>query len=221
MIDAGGYSLVGQVRYEAVEGRGYLEMWSVFADGSRYFSRSLAAAGPTAALTGTSSWRAFALPFALNGGAAPVRLEVNLVLPGQGAVWIGPMQLEGLVGVADAGSVWWNDRTAGAVGGIGGSLLGVLGAGLGILMARGRGRVFVIGVLWGLRVVGSAGLVVGAVAVASSQPYAVWYPVTLSGGLCLALGLVLMPVARRRYAETELRRIRAIDLGPSRTSSDR
>src|SRR5437867_6052750 len=37
-VEAGGYALIGQVRYVDVRGRGYLEMWSVFPDGSRYLS---------------------------------------------------------------------------------------------------------------------------------------------------------------------------------------
>ena len=40
------YAITGKVAYEGVEGDGYLEMWSVFPDGSRYFSRTLDDAGP-------------------------------------------------------------------------------------------------------------------------------------------------------------------------------
>jgi hypothetical protein len=47
-VEPEGYVVTGQVRYQGVQGRGYLEMWSVFADGSRYFSRTLAATGPLA-----------------------------------------------------------------------------------------------------------------------------------------------------------------------------
>ena len=44
------YVVAGQVRYQGVEGQGYLEMWTVFPDGQRFFSRTLAAQGPRAAL---------------------------------------------------------------------------------------------------------------------------------------------------------------------------
>jgi hypothetical protein len=40
-----GYTVRGDVRYRDVAGDGYLEMWSVFADGSRYFTRTLATEG--------------------------------------------------------------------------------------------------------------------------------------------------------------------------------
>src|SRR2546422_232090 len=72
------YVVSGEVRYQGVEGQGYLEMWTVFPDGERFFSRTLAAQGPLAALHGESTWRRFELPFdlsgawaSLGGGAAP------------------------------------------------------------------------------------------------------------------------------------------------------
>lgn len=34
------YAVEGRVRYADVEGAGFLELWSVFADGSRYFTRT-------------------------------------------------------------------------------------------------------------------------------------------------------------------------------------
>ena len=78
------YVVSGEVRYQDVEGQGYLEMWTVFPDGQRFFSRTLAAQGPLAALHGESSWRRFELPFDISGASqAPSRLEINLVLPGR------------------------------------------------------------------------------------------------------------------------------------------
>ena len=89
------YVVSGEVRYQDVEGQGYLEMWTVFPDGQRFFSRTLAAQGPRAALHGESSWRRFELPFDISGASqAPSRLEMNLMLPGRGAVWLGPMHLQ-------------------------------------------------------------------------------------------------------------------------------
>src|SRR5689334_24000800 len=34
------YVVSGEVRYQDVEGQGYLEMWTVFPDGQRFFSRT-------------------------------------------------------------------------------------------------------------------------------------------------------------------------------------
>ena len=124
-----GYAIVGDVRYEGVAEPGYLEMWTVFPDGSRYFSRTLDDEGAMAALAGDSDWRPFQLPFSLEGATqAPSTLELNAVLPSTGRVWIGPLRL---VAVGDATGAWWTDRTAGLVFGAGGAMIGVLGAMIG------------------------------------------------------------------------------------------
>src|SRR5207245_1908725 len=84
-----GYVVAGQVRYEGVEGQGYLEMWTVFPDGQRFFSRTLAPRGPLAALPGESSWRRFELPCGLGGASQPpARAEVDLVW--RGRPWLAP-----------------------------------------------------------------------------------------------------------------------------------
>ena len=92
-IDGPRYALAGQVRYEGIEGIGYLEMWSHFPDGGRYFSRTLGDAGPMMKLQGTSGWRAFTLPFDATGAPAPTKLVFNVVLPGRGVVYLGSLQL--------------------------------------------------------------------------------------------------------------------------------
>ena len=88
------YALTGQVRYEGIEGIGYLEMWSHFPDGGQYFSRTLGEAGPMMKLQGTSGWRAFTLPFDATGAPSPTKLVFNVVLPGRGVVYLGSLQLE-------------------------------------------------------------------------------------------------------------------------------
>jgi hypothetical protein len=210
-VEREGYVVTGQVRYQGVQGRGYLEMWSVFADGSRYFSRTLAEKGPLAALSGTSGWRSFGLPFYLDGAGPPSSLEINLVLPGAGTVWLGPMGLRDLDAAPRSPRGWWTDRTAGVFGGVLGSLIGVLGATIGSLAARGRARRFAIGSLWTVAALGAVLLVVAVAALVSSQPWVVWYSAALTGGLCLVLGLATMGVVRRRYAEAELRKMKAAD----------
>src|SRR2546425_13174192 len=105
-------------------------MWRVFPDGERFFSLTLARRGPLAALHGESSWRRFELPFVLSGGSqAPSRLEINLVLPGRGNLWLGPMQ--GQPGAGAAGTKqggWGGERGGGLVGTMLGSLVGGVGA---------------------------------------------------------------------------------------------
>jgi hypothetical protein len=60
---------------------------------------------------------------------------------------------------------------------------------------------------------GAALLVVALVALVSSQPWVVWYSAAFTGGLCLVLGLAMVGVVRKRYAEAELRRMKAADAG--------
>jgi hypothetical protein len=207
------YGVSGEVRYQGVEGQGYLEMWSVFPDGQRFFSRTLAGQGPLAALHGESNWRRFELPFDLGGASqVPSRLEINLVLPGSGTVWLGPIHLSAAAGTAQG--VWWSERAGILVGTVLGSFLGVVGAIIGVLGGRGRARRLVLTLLVGVIVVGASLVLVGAAAVASSQPRHVWYPFLALGGAAALIGLVLRPAMRRRFAADELRRIEALDAGP-------
>ncbi len=209
------YAVTGQVRYQDVEGQGYLEMWTVFPDGQRFFSRTLAAQGPLAALHGESSWRRFELPFDISGASqAPSRLEINLMLPGRGAVWLGPMHLQRATAQAEAGQGgWWSARSGTLLGAMMGSLVGVVGAIIGVLGGRGRARGLVLGLLVGMITVGACLALVGVAAALSSQPRHVWYPLLVIGGATGLIGLAILPALRRRFAADELRRIEAMDAG--------
>jgi hypothetical protein len=209
------YVVAGQVRYQDVEGQGYLEMWTVFPDGQRFFSRTLGTQGPLAALHGESSWRRFELPFDLSGASqVPSRLEVNLVLPGRGTVWLGPIHLQHAPATAGTmQGVWWSERAGTLVGTILGSFLGVVGAIIGVLGGRGRARRLVLTLLVGMIAVGGCLVLLGAAAASSSQPRHVWYPLLVFGGASGVIGLVILPAMRRRFAADELRRIEALDAG--------
>jgi len=90
------YALSGEVRYQRVQGDGFLEMWNIFPPAkpggaeAQYFSRTLSPSGEMGKITGSSDWRTFNLPFNAMGAASrPSRLEANLILPGAGpARWI-------------------------------------------------------------------------------------------------------------------------------------
>jgi len=213
-----GYAVLGEVRYEGVEGQGYLEMWSVFPNGERFFSRTLATQGTLAALHGESSWRRFELPFFLSGTTqTPSRLEINLVLPGRGTVWLGPLRLERpSAPAAEAGAAggWWSARSGSLIGAILGTLGGIIGALIGVLGGQGKARGLVLSLLVGMVAVGGSLAAVGAAAAVMSQPRYVWYPLLMIGGLAAVVGLAALPGARRRYAADELRRIAAMDSGP-------
>jgi len=217
-ITAPKYALVGQVRYENVEWNAYLEMLNSFSGGGTYFTRTLNEWGPLMRITGSSGWREFKLPFYIDNEAEmPNRLEFNLVQPKQGTVYLSPLRLvqfdRNEDPLANPGE-WWTERGGGLVGailGCFGGLIGCLGGIGGTLAARGRGRWFVHTVLIFMVVTGAALLVVGLVAVGTQQPYHVYYPFLLGGFLFFVLGMVFIPVMRKRYAESELRKMQAMD----------
>jgi len=209
-ISGTGYVVNGEVSYEGVGGRGFLEMWSVFADGKAYFSRTLGSAGPMAALSGSSGPRRFELPFYLEGAPAPDRLEVNLVLPAGGRVSIGPLTLRALD--SNGSDAWWTDSSGAWIGGLAGSVLGVTGALTGVLAGLRRGRRFVVAAIPVVVVLGVAAFATGVLAAALGQPRAVFYPLMLTGAIAVAVfGLIRVPV-RRAYQDDELRRMRALDV---------
>lgn len=210
------WAVTGEVRFEDVAGQGYLEMWSFFPDGGRYFSRTLAQAGPMAALSGSSGWRPFCLPFFNRPDRpGPIALEINLVLPGRGRVDIAPLRLSqfapGEDPLAVASGAWWSNRQMAWIGAVGGSLVGLVGALIGWLGSRGQAAALVLPLAAGLAVVGGLILLAGVAALSLGQPYLVWYPLLLGGGI---LGVVMGANyfrLRGRYREVELRRIRSVD----------
>lgn len=212
------YRIEGEVRHEAVESVGYLEMWNHFGAGMSAFSRTLADGGPMGGLRGTSSWRTFILPFNATGTKnPPERLEVNVQLPGKGTVFLRSLRLIemtsfGITATAAAPrKAWWTDRTAGWVGGIGGGLLGCLGTYLEWAAARGRARAFVLGASRALLVVGILSTIAGLVAAALGQPYEVWYILLLGGILCGGISATRLGKYEARYRDLELRRMAALD----------
>lgn len=98
------YAVRGHVRYEDVQGTGYLEMWNEFGGGNRFFTRTMGEHGPMRAITGASGWRSFYLPFNSTGAPGqPTALEINLILAGKGNVEISDIEL---LEFADAGAMW-------------------------------------------------------------------------------------------------------------------
>jgi len=208
------YALRGRVRYEQVARGAYLEMWNYLPDGA-FFSRSLAASGPMGRLEGSSGWRPFVLPFFNRaGGSAPDRLAFNLVLTGAGTVELGPVELvefaadENPLGGSGA---WWSGRDAGILGGIAGALIAIVGTLLGWLGSAGRAKAFVLNTLKGIAWAGVGVLLLGAVAFFRDQPYAVYYPLLLLGGIAATVGFLLPRSVSKRYEDLELRRMQALD----------
>jgi hypothetical protein len=206
------YILVGKVKYEDVDETAYLEMWSHF-DDAMYFSRTLGEdKGPMQKIVGTSNWRDIALPFRSKPGMLPDKLVVNVVLPGKGKIWLTELRLKELqeADLMSAGD-WWGERTAAWTGAIGGSTIGLIGGIIGTLCGAGVGRQLCQGLCFAVIGVCGLALVAGIAAVSLGQPYHVYYPLLLGGGLGVTVFGLNMPTIRKRFDAVELRRMAALD----------
>lgn len=111
---------------------------------------------------------------------------------------------------------WFDGPTAGLIGGIGGSVLGVMGGVFGSLCSwlipKGRGKALLLGMTVAMAVLGVACLLAAATALATGQPFAVWYTFLLPGFLLTILGGVFFFVLRKRFRDVELRKMHAEEL---------
>ena len=208
------YAVTGEVRYDNVEGDGFLEMWSHFGETAAYFSRTLGMSGPMAKLTGTSDWRTFALPFNAKGASSrPSKLVVNVQLPGKGSVFLRNLKLVQSTSFAAASHIdgEWSGRTAAIGGAIGGVFIGCLGALIEWLAVRGKAQRFVVNAVRVLIGVGVASALGGLAAVALRQPYGVWYALLLIGVLLVVIFPFRLRRYQDRYREFELRRMASMD----------
>lgn len=208
------YAIRGKVRYQNVNGVGFLEMWNYFDGGGHYFSRTLGTEGPMQMVTGTSSEREFILPFHTGGKApAPNRLEVNLVLNGSGTVEVGPLELVAIESIdfGDASGAWFDGRTAGILGAVLGTFIGLMGGIVGTLVGIGKGKPFVVALASAMLGLGLTLLAIGIVAVTFRQPFPVYFVLFLSGGMMTLMGALIMGIAPMRYRQQELRRMQALD----------
>jgi MFS family permease len=94
-------------------------------------------------------------------------------------------------------------------GGVLGSLGGILGAAAGTLAPKGKARSFVLGAFTLMMLIGVGHLVVGLYALAVGQPYGIWYPLVLIGGILTVVIGSLRPMVRKRYEEAEARKMEA------------
>jgi hypothetical protein len=208
-ITEANHLVAGMIRYEGVAAAGYLEMWTVYENEERYFTRALGDFGPMAKLSGSSDWRPVMLPFRGTADRRPVRLEVNAVLPGGGTVAFKDFALYDAA-VARGGG-WWSDGTGIAgVNIVGFAALILIGI-AGCLAWMGKGRGFSLAILMVLIVVGIAAIGGGMVAGAMGQSAVVWAPLVVCGGIAILGGGVALPIIRRVYVKHELRRISAAD----------
>jgi hypothetical protein len=209
------YQLKGRVKVENVVGDGYVEMLNTFPKIGVYFTKTLENDGPLGKLTGTGDWRDVELPFVSQEGVLPSKIEVNVVLPGKGKVYLTPFTVAKYEGPAEleasAKNAWWSDRAAGLIGGSAGGTFGICGALVGVLAGLGRARRFVMTLCFALIAMGVVTFVMGLVAVSLRQPYHVYYPLLLMGGLSVVILGFNLPSLRRRYEQAELRQMTALD----------
>ena len=70
-------------------GISYLELIAKFPDGEELISR-----GPRVPISGTTEWRAAETVLYLDMGTAPERVKLNLIVEGEGTVWLDSVVLE-------------------------------------------------------------------------------------------------------------------------------
>lgn len=213
------YTVRGEIRYEDVAEPGYLEMWNHFSNGGAFFSRTVSESGPMGVISGTSTKREVIIPFQSDAETGPPeKIELSLVLPSSGRVWIGPLTLtefsEAEWGSAmRATGAWWSPSQGGLVGGILGPFVGLLGAAIGTLAGLGLARGLCLALCWFSVAFGVICTVAGIIAVSTQQPYEVYYPLLLCGIIAVAVMGGLMGTVRKRYEDAELRRMKSMDAG--------
>jgi len=218
------YAIQGEMKYENVRADGFLELWNYFPPirpgmpEGQYFTKTLGASGEMGKISGTSNWRKFSLPFDRTGASGPpTRLELNLVLNGEGTVYLSSLRLVEWSGSplgqskGVAQGEWWSDQKGGLIGGVLGSIFGVMGGLLAWLAARGKSRRFVLLAYKLLIGCGIVSLAIGVTAVISDQPRGVWFPLLLIGVLLLSILPFRLKQTQRLYEELELRRMAAVD----------
>ncbi len=108
---------------------------------------------------------------------------------------------------------WFSEHTGILLGSFGGAGLGALGAILGvtagILLPQGRGRTWLLGTVLSVTTLGVLCFLTGLLALWQDQPYAVWFPLLLLGGLAGGVFGGLYPTFKCRLREAEQRRLEA------------
>lgn len=213
------YGVTGSIKFDKVQGDAYLEMLSLFPPaqpgqmGREYFTRTLGEAGEMRKISGTSDWRKVSLPFDRTGTATPPdRLQINLYLPGRGTVYFRPLSLNKYGDEAGTVSAsWWSASAASWIGGIGGPVIGCLGGLLGALAGRGKARGLVLALWQMLIIAGVVSLIAAVIGFIVKQPDFVTTPLLIFGVVLTTVMGVILPTAKKRYHELEIRRMASID----------
>jgi hypothetical protein len=215
-LKLGPYFVRGEVRYEKIGGTACLEMWNVFPPArpgepeGRYFSRTMGEYGPMQKLQGNSAWREFLLPFNTEGlNAAPVALELNVVLPDGGTVWLRNLRVSQFA--APPTPAWLQSKSAaGVVGGALGALIGIFGGTIGTCLRKGKGRNVARAAFAILCTVATAAAIGAAWAVFTR--HSIWIaPLGIPAAIVFALLPLFRAQMTHRFEHAELRRMHAAD----------
>lgn len=88
----------------------------------------------------------------------------------------------------------------------------LMGALIGFLTASGRSHRFVMMALSAILFIGAAALVIGGIALLQAQPYGVFYPLLLLGGMRTVLSLVIRKPMKQAYRNREMRKMQSMDM---------
>jgi|GEM_PF-3450940 len=89
-FDAGPFFFRAKLKTENVNGRAYLEMWNRAPGKGEFFSK-----GFHNAVTGTTGWAEYEIPFFLKKGEQVDLVKLNVTIEGTGTVWIKDIELRG------------------------------------------------------------------------------------------------------------------------------
>ena len=196
------FALRGQIRYTDVSPPGYLQLTATFADGTQDASRARAPFGPMGELKGTSEWREFMLPsLGKHPHQRPTRIEVSVVLPGGGTVYLGRASLvEGLANRRPRDLGWLDPSRLRLVAGVLAGVLAVYGMLVLLLARRARARGVVVTMTVLITALSCVAVGGAWAAMLGNEERETLYPLWLVGMLGIAICVVMSRVIKRRYA---------------------
>jgi hypothetical protein len=77
-----------ELKAEGLQGRAFLEMWCRLPDRGEFFSK-----GYQQAVSGTVNWARYEIPFYLRRSQKSDLIKLNVVVEGQGTVWVRDVEL--------------------------------------------------------------------------------------------------------------------------------
>lgn len=195
------FAIRGQIRYADVSTPGHLQLIATFADGSQETSRAAAPFGPMSQLKGTSDWREFMLPsLGKHAHECPTRIEVSVVLPGGGTVYLGRAGLvEGLANRRPRDLGWLEPTRLRLVAGALAGALAVYGVLVLLLARRGAARVLVVTMTVLVTALSCAAVGCACAAMLGSEERETLYPLALVGMLGVAMCVGMLRLIKRRY----------------------